>query len=54
MPRIERIDVGGYIYHVLNRANARFQIFDSAEDYRKLETVLEEVVEKYTMRLLAY
>jgi len=28
MPRAERTDVGGYVYHILNRANARVQIFD--------------------------
>ena len=34
MPRIARIDVGGYVYHVLNRANARVRIFDNDEDYK--------------------
>ena len=33
MPRITRTDVGGEIYHVLNRANARAQIFDNDNDY---------------------
>jgi len=32
MPRIERTDVGEYIYHVLNRANARVQIFDNDKE----------------------
>jgi len=34
MPRIKRANVGGYTYHVLNRANARVQIFDNDEDYQ--------------------
>lgn len=54
MPRINRVDVGGEVYHVLNRANARVQIFDNNDDYQQFEETLEEAVEKYEMRLLAY
>src|SRR3989344_815571 len=54
MPRIERVAAGGYVYHVLNRANARVRIFDNDQDYRLFETILEEGVEQYDMRLLAY
>ena len=54
MPRIERTDIGEYVYHILNRANARVQIFNSDKDYQLFESVLEEAVEKYDMRLLSY
>ena len=54
MPRVERIDVGENVYHVLNRANARVQIFDTGKDYKLFEDILEEAVEKFDMRLLAY
>lgn len=54
MPRISRVDVGGEIYHVLNRSNARVQIFDNDKDYQQFEAILEEAVKKYDMRLLAY
>ena len=54
MPRVARIDVGGYVYHVLNRANARAQIFDDDQDYKAFEKILEEAVEDYDMRILAY
>lgn len=54
MPRISRVDVGGEVYHVLNRANARVQIFDNNKDYQQFEDILEEAVEKFNMRLLAY
>ncbi len=54
MPRQPRNALGGQVYHVLNRANARVQIFDNNEDYQLLESVLEEAVEKFEMRLLAY
>lgn len=54
MSRIERVDVGDYVYHVLNRANARVQIFDIEADYVVFEQILEEAVKKFDMRLLAY
>ena len=54
MPRIMRTNVGGEIYHVLNRSNARVQIFDTDKDYQLFEQILEEGVGKYNMRILAY
>jgi putative transposase len=54
MPRIKRTDVGNHVYHVLNRANARVRIFDDNVDYQHFEAVLEEGLERFDMRLLAY
>lgn len=54
MPRVRRIDIGNKIYHVLNRANARVQIFDDDNDYKQFESILEEAVKKFEMRLIAY
>src|SRR3989344_4392032 len=54
MPRIQRTDIGGQIYHVLNRANARAQIFDEPADYALFESILEEGVEHFNMRILSY
>lgn len=54
MPRINRIDVGDVIYHVINRANAGIQIFDTDKDYLLFENVLEEAKEKFDMRVLSY
>ena len=54
MPRAERTDIGGYIYHIINRANARVQIFDTNDDYQLFETVLEEGKERTGMRVLAF
>ena len=54
MARIERVDVGDTIYHVINRANARVHIFNDDNDYRQFENILEEAVERFNMRLLAY
>ena len=54
MGRPLRAALGGYVYHVLNRANARMPIFDDDEDYEAFERVLAEAVERTETRLLAY
>jgi putative transposase len=54
MGRPRRAAVGGYAYHVLNRANARLSIFDSEGDYQAFEQILLEAVERTDTRLLAY
>ncbi len=54
MARANRVDVADHVYHILNRANARVQIFDTDNDYKQFEEILEEAVEKFDMRLLAY
>jgi putative transposase len=46
--------LGGYVYHVLNRANARLTIFRRDRDYEAFEAVLAEAVERTRTRLLAY
>jgi len=54
MGRPRRAALGGYVYHVLNRANARMTIFDDPADYEAFEKVLAEGVERTATRLLAY
>ncbi len=54
MGRPRRAAEGGVIYHVLNRANARMTIFEDDDDYEALERIMEEAVERYDMRLLAF
>jgi putative transposase len=54
MARIPRAAVGDVIYHVINRANGREQIFQSKEDYQDFEKLLLEAKEKYLMRILAF
>ena len=49
-----RTDVGGYVYHVLNRANARSTLFKKRAEYNLFEKVLEEAKERMDMRILAY
>lgn len=54
MSRAPRVDVGGQIYHVINRANGRHTIFETPEAYRHFESLLQDAIEKRGMRLLAY
>jgi putative transposase len=42
------------VYHALNRANARAEIFAKPGDYQAFEKVLSEAVAQAKMRLLAY
>jgi len=54
MPRNARVDVGGEIYHVINRANGRFQIFNEDEDYHIFEKLLSDTKKLFSVRILAY
>lgn len=45
MPRTARVDVGGRVYHVPNRANSRPQIFNKEEEYKLFEQLLIETKE---------
>jgi putative transposase len=54
MPRTERVDIGGLIYHVINRANGRFTIFEDDDAYKEFESIMKEAQEKFNMRILAY
>ena len=52
--RPQRASAGGWIDHVLNRANAQSPIFETPEDFEAFERVLAEAVERTGIRLLAY
>jgi putative transposase len=54
MGRPLRVDVGGLVYHALNRASARAPLFEAAADYQQFEQVLHEARERTAMRILAY
>lgn len=54
MPRTARRAPGGMLFHVLNRGNARAQIFDEDEDYHAFQRVLTETLSHVPIRILAY
>jgi len=54
MGRVRRVDVGGMIYHALNRANFRSRLFKKAAPYQDFLALLEESLKFVPMRILAY
>jgi len=54
MPRTARIAPGGIIFHVINRGNARGDIFRKEGDFAAFETILFEAVTRYRVRVLGY
>ena len=49
-----RFAAGGYVYHVLNRANGRLPLFHKDGDYAAWEHILAEALQEVPVRLLAY
>ena len=54
MARIPRNVVSDVVYHILNRANGREQIFQKEKDYEAFIKILIEAKEKYPMRILSF
>jgi putative transposase len=54
MPRTSRASVGGVCYHVLNRGNARADVFHKTEDFVAFLDLMAEAIERLPMRLLAW
>ncbi len=54
MARQPRIDLGGQVYHVINRASGRVPIFKNKSDFKLFEEVLEEAQKRENMRILSY
>ena len=51
MPRRARIAPGEIIYHALNRANGRGQLFDKPEDYAAFERIMVAAMRRSPIRL---
>lgn len=54
MPRQARNTPGGYVYHVLNRANGRLRLFRKANDFLAFERTLAEAMKRLPTRLLGW
>jgi putative transposase len=54
MGRPKRVALGGYVYHVLNRANGRLRIFRKKADFVAFEAILAEGIERFDMRICGY
>jgi len=53
IPRKQRITYKG-IYHIINRGVAKRNIFEEDEDYEKFMELLENMLEKFNIKLHAY
>ncbi len=54
MARVARAALGNHVYHVLNRANGKAQIFNTDAEYQDFEYLLNEIRETFDIRILAY
>jgi len=54
MPRTARASRANYCYHVLNRGNARSQVFHKPDDYACFVGLIEAATRRRPMRVLAY
>lgn len=54
VPRSSRASAGGYCYHVLNRGNARAEVFHKAGDYAAFLHVMAEATLRVPMRTIGY
>lgn len=54
MPRGARTILGGYVYHVLNRANGRLRLFKKDADFAAFEQVVAAAHERIPLRILGY
>jgi putative transposase len=54
MPRLARVDVANNVYHIINRAAGRLQIFNKEDDYQLFTDLFLEAKEITDMRILAY
>ncbi len=54
MPRTARASVGGVCYHVLNRGNARDDVFHKEDDYIAFMKLVGDACERLPMRVLGW
>jgi putative transposase len=54
MPRTARASQGNWCYHVLNRGNARAEVFHKPEDFDAFVALFEPACERLRMQILAW
>ncbi len=54
MPRIPRGQTAGYAYHVLNRGNARTQVFHKGEDHEAFLELLAAAKVRHSVKIFAF
>jgi len=54
MPRIARGLADGFVYHILNRGNAKQKVFQKAQDYKAFTDLMEKAKNRYGIKVFAY
>jgi putative transposase len=54
MPRTARASKANYCYHVINRANARSEVFHKVDDFAAFVELMELANQRIAMRVLGY
>ena len=54
MPRTSRASIGGMVYHVINRGNARNEVFHKDDDYAAFLKLMAEACERLPLRIVAF
>ncbi|HEX4124092.1 MAG TPA: hypothetical protein VHY37_05135 [Tepidisphaeraceae bacterium] len=54
MSRRRRRDIGGEVYHALNRAAGKYRMLRTDKDFAAMERLLAEALERVPIRLLSY
>jgi len=54
MPRSARASAAGYCYHVINRGNARAEVFHKEDDFSAFFRIMAEAGIRVPMRVVAY
>jgi putative transposase len=54
MPRSARASAGGLCYHIINRGNARAEVFHKPEDFDAFLRIMGEAGIRVSMRIIAY
>jgi putative transposase len=54
MPRSARASAGGLCYHIINRGNARAEVFHKPENFDAFLRIMGEAGVRMPMRIIAY
>ena len=54
MPRIPRVQQGGYAYHVINRGNGQATVFHNAQDYEAFLSLLAEAKKRHRAKIFGF
>ena len=54
MPRVARVDIANYPYHIINRTIMRLRVFSTDKEYERFEKIIEKAAEEIGVKIIAY